>query len=590
MKTRKTTRTLLVSFTGLLALVLPSIGGGLAHAESSGPRVGSGYSHGCARKFDGTLWCWGANDSGQLGDGTGVDHASPAPVMALGNGVVEVSVGDLFSCARRADSTLWCWGSNVSGQLGNGSFDNSLAPTQVSALGAAVAEVSAGDLFACARKLDGTVWCWGTGPLGNGAVTSSATPVQVAALGTAAAEVSTGDGAACARKTDGTLWCWGSNTFGVVGDGTTTDRLSPVQVTALGANVTGVSVGDIFACGVMSDGSVWCWGANDHGQLGDGTTTNHSLPMQVPTLHNVATVSADGRHACAHRRDGTLACWGWNAHGELGDGTTSDRSTPVAVSALGTSVAEVSAGINHNSCSVLADSSIWCWGGNEFGQVGDGTAVTRPAPVLIIAAAPAVPAGGTWLVAALGGLLAAFSLRALRRRASGSGRRVAAGLILGTALAGLVVTSSGCSMPNAGEEGTGPGPAPGQDAVGSVSVALEAAPGLHINSVAYEITRGTFRKSGSLDVSQSTILAGTIGGLPAGSGYTIALSAADTTNQLSCAGSGGFNVTAGTTASVPVHMTCHLVKTPPPAVPIPGTATAVLALLLLAAGVRRLAR
>jgi alpha-tubulin suppressor-like RCC1 family protein len=576
----------LSSLSGLLALAVQSIGERPARAESAAPGAASGYSHGCARKFDGTVWCWGANDSGQLGDGSTLDHAVPAPVTALGSSVAEVSVGDVFSCARRLDGTLWCWGSNVAGQLGNGSFDAALVPTQVASLGSAVAEVSAGDLFACARKIDGTLWCWGTGSLGNGAVTSSATPMQVLALGGPAAEVSTGDGVACARKTDGTLWCWGSNTFGVVGDGTTTDRPTPVMVAALGTDVTGVSVGDIFACAVKSDGSVWCWGTNDRGQLGDGTTTSHYLPMKVPSLYNVATVSANGRHACAVRRDGTLTCWGWNASGELGDGTTTDRSTPVAVSGLGSSVAEVSTGVNHNSCARLMAGSVWCWGGNGFGQVGDGTTVTRLAPVLVIPAPPpAVPAGGGALLAALAALLAAVSLRALRKRGSGAGRAAVAGAMLWLALTagGLSVTVGGCA--------TDPGAASGTvgDAVGSVSVALQLTPQFRITSVAYEITRGTYRTTGSLDVSQSSILSGTIGGLPVASGYTIALTASDVTNQLTCAGSAGFDVTAGTTTQAPVHMSCH-VRPAGPAVPVPRAAIAMLALLLVAVGMRRLAR
>jgi len=208
-----------------------------ARAERSAPDVAVVFSHSCARLFDGSVRCWGANDSGQLGNGTASDSATPVPVPSLGTDVAEVSAGDLSTCARKTDGTLWCWGNNVSGQLGDGTTDSAFVPVQVASLGNQVAEVSAGDLFACARKTDGTLWCWGTGFIDGAASGSSLTPVPVAALGDTVAEVSTGDGAACARKTDGTVWCWGDNTFGIIGDGTTTTRPAPVPVAALGADV-----------------------------------------------------------------------------------------------------------------------------------------------------------------------------------------------------------------------------------------------------------------------------------------------------------------------------------------------------------------
>ena len=227
-----------------------------ARAETSAPSIAVGYSHACARKASGTVLCWGSNDSGQLGDGTTINRLSPVPVMSL---VAEIAVGDLFSCARKNDGTLWCWGSNAFGQLGDGTTFDSLVPIQVTAL-SGVAEVSVGDTFACARKTDGTLWCWGAGFLGDGTNNGSLTPIAVTALGSTVAEVSTGDSATCARKSDGTLWCWGDNTFGVIGDGTTTTRTLPTQVTGLGSTVAAVSLGDLFGCARKTDGTLWCWG------------------------------------------------------------------------------------------------------------------------------------------------------------------------------------------------------------------------------------------------------------------------------------------------------------------------------------------
>ena len=551
-----------------------------AHAESSSPAAAAGFSHTCAVKPDRTLWCWGSNDSGQLGDGTTTDRLLPVQVNALGAAVAEVSVGDLFTCARKTDHTLWCWGNNASGQLGNGTTAGSLTPVQVTALGATVAEVSAGDLFACARLTDGTADCWGSGLLGDGTTNPSLSPIAVTALGGAVAEISTGDGVVCARKTDGTLWCWGNNTFGVVGDGTTTDRLTPTRVTALGTGVSAVSVGDVFACAVQDDG-VWCWGTNDHGQLGDGTTASHSLPAQVSGLPQPAErVSANGRHTCAGLVDGTLWCWGWNQYGELGDGTTADRHGPVAVGVFAGDVAQVSAGVNHDSCAVRADSSVWCWGSDGFGQLGDGQSAFRATPFRVLQGAVAanVPASNASSHVWLFGLLLLAGLAGLRLRAG----RSASSIVLALA---LTVGGAGCTDASAPAAGAAPTNAPTS---GSIAIALQLPPSIQIDAFGYQITRGTFSQSGTLDVSHTNTVTGVIGGLPIGTGYQLAMSATDATKKLTgCAGTAAFDVTGGAVTNVPIDISCHLAPVttpPPPSVPIPFPAVALLAGALLGGG------
>ena len=392
---------------------------GAARAEGLPAQLGAGYSHTCTRKADGTLWCWGANDSGQLGNGTTSPSSVPIQVTALGTEVAQVSVGDLFTCAVKVDHTLWCWGNNVAGQLGDGLTDDSLVPVRITAIGNDVAEVSAGDLYTCARKGDQTLWCWGSGFLGDGPSIQRSIPGQVTALGNSVVQVSTGGAATCARKSDGTLWCWGDNEFGIIGDGTTVDRLTPVQVSGLGNTVAEVSVGDLFACARKTDGNVWCWGTNDHGQLGDGSTADHFTPAVIIGLGKPATqISASGRHACALRNDGALGCWGSNFGGEVGDGTVIDRPNPVKVSVLPNNVVEVSAGVNHDTCARMGDGRVACWGLNDNGQLGDGTTISRRVPVLAIGPTvgpPAVPAGGAWTSALLVLLLTGLALRRLAR-------------------------------------------------------------------------------------------------------------------------------------------------------------------------------
>ncbi len=546
-----------------------------ARGESSALSVASGYSHACGVKADHTLWCWGANDSGQLGDGTNTNRPLPVQVTALGSSVAEVSVGDLYTCARKTDGSLWCWGNNASGQLGNGTAVDTSTPTQVTALGTGVAEISAGDLFACARKTDGTAWCWGSGPLGDGTGTPALAPVQVPGL-SGVAQVSTGDGAACARKTDGSLWCWGFNTFGVVGDGTTNDQLSPVQVTT---GVACVSVGDLFACATKSDGTVWCWGTNDKGELGDGTTTNHFSPAAVPGLPaQAATVTANGRHACSALTDGRLYCWGWNGAGELGDGTTVDRHSPTQVAALSSSSVQVSAGVNQNSCASLVDGSIWCWGSDSSAQVGDGAGLTRTSPVRVLAAiqSASVPATPAWARAGLALLLALVGWLGRRRW---KGKTVAA-----AALALAVASSAGCADARA-PSGT---PAAAPSTAGSIQIALAVPPSVEIDAVTYQVTRGTFSQSGSIDVSHSSTITGIIGGLPAAAGYQLTLSMSDPTHELTgCAGTASFDVAAGVVTNVPIDVTCHVSEPPPPpppSVPVPFPAVVVLAGALLGAG------
>jgi alpha-tubulin suppressor-like RCC1 family protein len=553
-------------------------------AETASPDIAVGYSHACARRANGMVSCWGSNDSGQIGDGTTVDRSNPVAVASLGTGVVEIAAGDLFSCARKNDGTLWCWGSNTFGQLGDGTTFDSLVPIQVIALGGAVAEVSTGDTFACARKTDGTLWCWGAGYLGDGTSNGSFAPLAVTALGSAVAEVSTGDAATCARKTDGSLWCWGDNTFGAIGDGTTTTRPVPTQVTSLGNTVVGVSLGDLFGCARKADGTLWCWGNNDQGELGDGTTTNHLVPTQVSALGTTVTgVSANGRHACARMISGALQCWGWNVLGEIGDSSLVDRHLPVTVAGFGTPIAEVSAGLNHETCARTVAGSISCAGNNASGQVGDGTTTNRSAPVTIITEGATVPAVDHRFLALLAALLIALAIGTIRRRAATVASAVFAMFVW---LVLSLAACDGANMPAANDP-------PPPEEIGSVSFDLTLGSSVHIDNVNYNITGPDgFMKAGSLDVSHSATVSGTVGGLPPGAGYALALSASDVAHKLTgCQGAATFSVGAGVATSVTVHMNCFAAPTTtPPAVPLSPVAMLALALLLAATGCAALRR
>jgi alpha-tubulin suppressor-like RCC1 family protein len=400
----------------LLAALLAT--SGRAHADAPVSHLSAGGYHTCAVKSTGTLWCWGFNGAGQIGDGTTTDKHFPWQVNAFGNSAVEVAAGFDHTCARKNDGTLWCWGINTGGEVGDGTGVNQSLPVQLTTLGNTVTNVSAGDEHTCARQSNGSVWCWGRdtfGELGDGGNTSQAAPVLV---GGGFADVSAGGYHTCARKADGTLWCWGENNVGQVGDGTTTDRNVPVQVTALGAAVAEVSAGEDHTCARKTDGTLWCWGWNFHGQLGDGTEVDESTPVQVEALGNtVAQVSTGRDFTCARKTDFSLWCWGYNAYGELGDGTQLKRQVPFRVTTLGSSVFDVSAG-QYFTCSNNYYGEIWCWGSNLSGQLGNGSLDDSVTPVQVpgFLPAPQVPATGPYGKAALALLLAGIAVLAKTRR------------------------------------------------------------------------------------------------------------------------------------------------------------------------------
>ena len=348
-----------------------------------------GVSRNCALKANGTVWCWGVNVQGQLGDGTGRNSPTPVRVARLTN-ITQIASNGSHACARETDGTLWCWGAG--GCVGDGTTETRLVPVQVAALGSNAVNVSVSAAGrSCARKTDGTLWCWGwdvggQGFFGDGVPGDKLLPGQITALGNSVAQVSLGRYHICATKTDGTVWCWGRNTSGALGDGTTIDRPLPLQVVAMGTSVASVAAGVDATCAVKTDHTLWCWGA---GVLGDGLFHPAPTgPTQVTALgSSVAEVSAEAPYTCARTLDGSAGCWGNNAYGELGDGTTQNRASPVYVAGLGTTVAQISAGDLGSPSSrwgfgptsaLKADGTVWAWGNNTGGGVGDGTTAGVP--------------------------------------------------------------------------------------------------------------------------------------------------------------------------------------------------------------------
>ena len=420
--------------------------------------IAAGAQHTCAVRLNGQVLCWGQNSTGQLGDGTMTSLPEPVPVPGLGGGV-KVTAGATFSCAATSDGAIFCWGDDHYGQLGTGQdvvrtlpAALALGADQVSAGGAhscAVARavapggddgfvcwgsdragqlgdngdedrslpapielplvpgsVSAGALHGCAVDTSAALWCWGrgsSGQLGPGHLIDTPFPIEVALPSGAdqAAAVASGGAHTCALVDPadglgGQIFCFGDNSYGQLGDGTSTSRaapaLAPLGPSALRA--TAVVAGGGHTCAIDVTGQPWCWGRNDSDQVGVAGGANQPTPVPVllPGHATAGALSAGGAHSCAVDQAGGVWCWGANDRGQLGfdsSGASVAAPSPVALPAAATGV---SAGGAH-SCASLADASIWCWGANDSGQLGDGTTVDRPTPARVAGARGAVSAG-----------------------------------------------------------------------------------------------------------------------------------------------------------------------------------------------------
>ncbi len=342
--------------------------------------VSLGGAHSCGIDINGRLWCWGVNEYAQLGDGTTVNRKN-AYLITSDTDWAQAAAGEYFSCARKSTGTLWCWGDNHGMEVGDGTTAGyRFSPVQVGTDTDWVL-VTAGTEHACGLKSDHSLWCWGQnayGEVGNGTLFSTEYgPVE---LVKSWKTVSAGGRHTCAIKTDGTLWCWGNNQSGELGIGTLAKKKAPAKV-GTAANWSLVAAGFFHTCAKKKDGTLWCWGQNKYGQVGNGATGKTvTKPVKVGSASNWDTISAGGFHNCALKKTtGGLYCWGWNGDGQLGIGNTVDQHKPHMVVNAGTGYQAVSAGGGH-TCGLWSDNNLWCWGANGYGQLGDGTTVDSLAP------------------------------------------------------------------------------------------------------------------------------------------------------------------------------------------------------------------
>jgi alpha-tubulin suppressor-like RCC1 family protein len=371
---------------------------------ASGLEVAVGGSHACGLVSDARMRCWGRNSSGQLGDGTADSRARAAEVTNLPE-VAAVALGANHSCALLAEGSVRCWGYNGMGQVGDGSSGNNrLVPTPVSGL-QRVYSVAAGGSHTCALSysIGGSIAsCWGQntyGQLGNTLNTDSPIPVQVVAVSTSLKSLALGASHSCVLYADGTLRCWGFGQYGQLGMGRLGNAFTPEAVVAgpsqqgILTNNVAVRAGAYHTCSLRPvtttpESNVLCWGLNNYGQLGDGTTTMREAPVAVPGLSNALALATGHYHTCALLSDGTARCWGLNTSGQLGNGEVASAPpygslTPVAVAGLTNAVGLAAGG--SSTCALLADGTARCWGSNSSGQLGLADPMVRstatPVPV-----------------------------------------------------------------------------------------------------------------------------------------------------------------------------------------------------------------
>jgi alpha-tubulin suppressor-like RCC1 family protein len=356
-------------------------------SESGGTSIAAGSSHTCALTSSGGIKCWGGNWSGQLGDGTGIGSYTPVDVVGLEEGIIAITGGNRHTCALTSNGGVKCWGWNTSGQIGDGTNINRNIPVDVVGMESGIVAVAAGGYHTCALTDSGGIKCWGSnksGQLGDGTNTDHSTPVDVVGLGEEIIAITGGNRHTCALTDSSGIMCWGYNGDGRLGDGTSTDRWTPVDVVGLGSGITTVTAGWYHTCALIDSGGVKCWGSNDYGQLGDGTNTERRTPADVVGLSSgITALTAGGGHTCALTSSGGVKCWGRNGYGQLGDGTNTDRWTPVDVVGLGSGITAIVAGGNH-TCALTSTSGVKCWGLNDYGQLGDGSKKISNIPVDVL--------------------------------------------------------------------------------------------------------------------------------------------------------------------------------------------------------------
>ncbi len=379
--------------------------------------IANGYAHSCAIATDDTAYCWGSNTYGQLGNGLTADSLTPVAVgtsgAMAGKTIKAISSSYFHTCAIASDNNAYCWGYNNAGQLGNGTTNDSSVPVAVNTSGAlsgkTIVAISVGAKFTCVLASDNNAYCWGEnlfGQLGNGSTTQSSLPVAVTTSGVLSGKtlktVSSGAYHACAIASDNNAYCWGLSSSGQLGDslflhGSISQSAVPVAVTQSGVlsgkTIKAMGAGGLHTCVIASDNNVYCWGRNNEGQLGNGSTTQSASPVAVTTSgmlsgKTVTSLAVGKLHSCVIASDTNAYCWGDGSSSQLGNGTTALSSVPVAVTMSGTLAGKTpqsisATGNSFHTCIIASDNLAYCWGFNNGGQLGNNSKIDSAVPVIV---------------------------------------------------------------------------------------------------------------------------------------------------------------------------------------------------------------
>ena len=344
--------------------------------------ISAGWMHTCAINASGALKCWGNNGSGRLGDNTTTNRNTGVQVFGLTRAVVAVAAGSAHTCALLDSGFVYCWGENSQGQLGDGTTTDRVRPTLVKGLNAVTA-IDAGAANTCALSTLGAPFCWGDnakGQIGDNTTTNRTTITWVHYLLNIKA-ISVGGTHVCVVTEANAAKCWGDNSQGELGDGGTTNQKVPEQVSGLIAGASAISAGAYHSCAVTNTSAVKCWGDNAKGELGDGTLIDRLTPTPASGLSSGSfAFLGGGTHFCVLTFAFAAKCWGNNGYGQLGNGTTANQSVQVQVSGLASNITAITAG-GYHTCALTASGVAKCWGLNDSGQLGNGTNLTSPTAV-----------------------------------------------------------------------------------------------------------------------------------------------------------------------------------------------------------------
>jgi len=350
--------------------------------------IDAGLLHTCGLTSAGQSWCWGRNNYGQLGDGSAASTLVPVATSQTGLSFTQYSGGNSHGCALTSSGAAYCWGYDADGRLGDGGFLNPLMPVAVQG-GLSFTTVSAGGAHTCALNSSGQAYCWGSNAysqIGNGTTTYASAPTAVSQpVGVTFVSIQAGDKHTCALASTGQAYCWGYGGDGAIGNNNLLGPSTPTAVSQpVGVTFTSVATEYNHSCGLTSGGQAYCWGLNSSGQLGDNSTTKRLTPVAVSQgVVTFASLAPGSVNTCGLTSAGQAYCWGNNSYGQLGNASNTSSLTPVAVSQpVGVTFSSVRAGSSHN-CGLDGVGQTWCWGRNQYGQMGDNSTTDRNSPVAV---------------------------------------------------------------------------------------------------------------------------------------------------------------------------------------------------------------